>query len=339
MMSELAIIVPVYNVEQYLDRCISSLLQQTFINISIVLVDDGSTDNSGEICDRWAKEDNRVTVIHKKNGGLMSAWKCGVQNSEGDYVGFVDSDDWVSADMYEKLMSVAESEKADLVTCCLIKEYEDGQKGKQLEYSIPSGVYSGEKITHDIFPFLIGGNNYKNRGVSPNRVTKVFKRSVLLECMCDCDDRVTIGEDLLTTFSFIQKANKIVIMNDFYPYHYRIRSTSMIAKYSDGKYVKMNILRECMLRANKSPYYDFEKQINTDYIKLILMQLDDEILLSGKPNSELRHSIKDLYRSQAFQDAMKNAEIEKMPIKYRLYMSFFKYGFYSLAILMRKVKR
>ena len=338
-MNTLAIIVPVYNVSEYLDKCIKSILDQTFREFSLVLVDDGSTDDCGQKCDSWGEKDERIKVFHKKNGGLMSAWKYGVKHSTSDFVGFVDSDDWIDPNMFEVLFNKIEKENADMVSCCFIKEYEDGRKKTGEKFHISTGVYDRNQIRTKIFPRLLFGNNYKSRGVSPNRYTKVFSRDTLMKCMEDCDERVTIGEDLLTTFSFIQRAEKIVILNDFFPYHYRIRSTSMIARYSDGKYLKMSTLRECMLKANKSSCYDFEKQINTDFIKLILMQLDDEILLSGKSNSELRHSIKKMYKSQAFQDAMKNAEIEKMPIKYRLYMSFLRYGFYNLAILMRKVKR
>lgn len=338
-MADLDIIVPVYNAEKYLNECIASIVNQNFNNLSIILVDDGSTDSSGKICDYWAQMDNRVNVIHKNNGGLMSAWKCGVENAFSDYIGFVDSDDWISSEMYEKLMSVAKSENADMVSSSMVKEYEDNNKSIYIKYYIPSGVYDNEQIINEIYPHLISGDNYKNRGISPNRVTKVFRRTLLIESMDYCDDKVTIGEDLLTTFSFIQKCKKVVILNDFFPYHYRIRNGSMIARYSDNKYEKMNILRKYMLKANEIEGHNFDTQINTDYIKLNLMQLDDEILLSGKQYYKLRRSIKRLYQSQSFQEAMENAEVEKMPIKYRLYMFLLRYRLYELVILMRKVKR
>ena len=95
MNPKLSIIVPVYNVEQYLDKCIKSILNQTFKDFELILVDDGSIDNSGEICDEYAKKDSRVKVIHKKNGGLAAARNTGLIIARGDYVGFVDSDDWI----------------------------------------------------------------------------------------------------------------------------------------------------------------------------------------------------------------------------------------------------
>ena len=110
----ISIIIPVYNVEQYLDRCIESVVQQTYKNIQVILVDDGSTDKSGKMCDEWAKNDKRITVIHKKNGGLSSARNAGIQKATGDYIGFVDSDDWISLDMYRTLFDLCEKYNADI---------------------------------------------------------------------------------------------------------------------------------------------------------------------------------------------------------------------------------
>lgn len=97
----ISIIVPVYNVEKYLERCIESIVNQTYKDIEIILVDDGSPDNCPVICDRYAEKDNRIKVIHKQNGGLINARKSGLEIAQGDYIGFVDSDDWIEPEMYE----------------------------------------------------------------------------------------------------------------------------------------------------------------------------------------------------------------------------------------------
>lgn len=97
----ISIIVPVYNVEKYLERCIESIVNQTYKDIEIILVDDGSPDNCSVICDRYAEKDNRIKVIHKQNGGLINARKSGLEIAQGDYIGFVDSDDWIEPEMYE----------------------------------------------------------------------------------------------------------------------------------------------------------------------------------------------------------------------------------------------
>ncbi|MCB8516908.1 glycosyltransferase, partial [Enterococcus durans] len=100
-MCEISIIVPIYNVEQYLRKCVDSILAQTFTDFEVILVDDGSPDNSGAICDEYAKLDSRVRVIHKENGGLSDARNAGIEIAKGKYLGFVDSDDFIDKDMYE----------------------------------------------------------------------------------------------------------------------------------------------------------------------------------------------------------------------------------------------
>ena len=110
---QLSIIIPVFNVEKYLEECINSVLQQTFSNFEIILVDDGSTDSSGNICDLYSQKDRRIQVIHKENGGLSSARNAGLRIAKGKYVGFIDSDDWISETMYQHLYEEAEKAAAE----------------------------------------------------------------------------------------------------------------------------------------------------------------------------------------------------------------------------------
>ena len=120
-MNDISVIVPVYNVEKYLEKCIDSILSQTFKNFEIILVDDGSTDSCGIICDEYERLDNRVKVIHKINGGLSSARNSGLEIASGEYVAFVDSDDWIDKNMYQELYNEAKKNNADIVQCKFIK--------------------------------------------------------------------------------------------------------------------------------------------------------------------------------------------------------------------------
>ena len=114
---KVSIILPIYNVEKYLDRCVDSLLNQTLKDIEIIMVDDGSPDNCPQMCDEYAKKDRRVKVVHKKNGGLGFARNSGLDIANGEYVAFVDSDDYVGLDMYKTLYDRAEVDKCDAVFC------------------------------------------------------------------------------------------------------------------------------------------------------------------------------------------------------------------------------
>lgn len=334
---KLSVIVPVYNVEKYLLECVNSIQTQTYKDLEIILVDDGSKDKSGEICDEIAASDPRVSVVHKQNGGLMAAWKTGVTYANGEYIGFVDSDDWIDEDMYSVLIESAEKDKADLVVCGLVKEYENGQQ--IYAGNIPKqGLYIGKEIEEKIYPVYFSGNNYASRGITVNKVTKLYKREILIDLLSGLSDEISIGEDLLTTFKYLIKSKRVTILGGFYPYHYRIHNQSMIKAYSDNKYEKIESLRKELINC-KCDSYDFSKQINTDYIKLMLGQLDEEILFSRKNYSTLRSSIKKRFGSEAFIEILKESEYKKLPRKYRLYLLFFKFHLWDISILMRRLKR
>ncbi|MBR4316077.1 MAG: glycosyltransferase, partial [Alphaproteobacteria bacterium] len=114
---KISIIVPVYNVQKYLDKCLKSIISQTLTDIEIILVDDGSTDSSGLICDKYAKKDKRIKVVHQKNARQGAARNAGIKLATGDYIGFVDSDDYITSDMFEKLYKKAYIYDADIVMC------------------------------------------------------------------------------------------------------------------------------------------------------------------------------------------------------------------------------
>ena len=124
-MIDISVIVPVYNVEELLPRCVESIMAQTKENIEIILVNDGATDSSGAVCDTYAKKDQRIKVIHKPNGGLTSAWKAGAEAAQGAYLGFIDSDDWIDEEMYERMWESAVKYDSDVVVCGLVFDYED----------------------------------------------------------------------------------------------------------------------------------------------------------------------------------------------------------------------
>jgi glycosyltransferase involved in cell wall biosynthesis len=137
LIPKLSIIVPVYNVEQYLHKCIESILAQTFSDYELILVNDGSKDKSGEICDEYLKKDSRVKVIHKKNNGLASARNTGIIQARGTYVGFIDSDDWIEDDMYKNLYESCEKTNADI---SIIGVREVDEKGNSLNVYIPNDI-------------------------------------------------------------------------------------------------------------------------------------------------------------------------------------------------------
>ena len=156
MYSLLSVIVPIYNVEDYLNRCVDSIINQTYKNLEIILVDDGSPDNCPQMCDDYAKKDSRIRVVHKENGGLSDARNAGMKVATGEYVSFIDSDDYISLDFYETLFQTMVDNDSDIVECSVVKFYENE---KFDEYSDDLKVTNYETV--DALDGLIIENPFK----------------------------------------------------------------------------------------------------------------------------------------------------------------------------------
>ena len=168
---ELSIIVPIYKVEKYLDECIQSILGQTFTDLELILVDDGSPDACPQMCDAIAEQDSRVRVIHQKNGGLSAARNTGIEAARGNWLGFVDSDDFVAPDFYEKLYNAAVNADADCAVCSVQLTHEDGSRmDTPPQWKAYGGGYTGEEILktitwQDNVPYLVAWNKLYRREV------------------------------------------------------------------------------------------------------------------------------------------------------------------------------
>ena len=168
---ELSIIVPIYKVEKYLDECIQSILGQTFTDLELILVDDGSPDACPQMCDAAAEQDSRVRVIHQKNGGLSAARNTGIEAARGNWLGFVDSDDFVAPDFYEKLYNAAVNADADCAVCSVQLTHEDGSRmDTPPQWKAYGGGYTGEEILktitwQDNVPYLVAWNKLYRREV------------------------------------------------------------------------------------------------------------------------------------------------------------------------------
>ena len=145
----ISVIVPVYNSEKYVNRCIDSILNQTYENLEVILIDDGSSDGSLKICESWAEKDNRIKILKQKNSGVSSARNLGIENASGDYVAFVDNDDWLRPEMYETMLSLAEKEKSDVTVCKFINVDEKYNRIKIKESNL-----SAEHFKNPIYFFL-----------------------------------------------------------------------------------------------------------------------------------------------------------------------------------------
>ena len=228
---KISIIVPVYNAENYLKKCVDSLVNQTYRNLEIVLVDDGSGDSSGRLCDEYAKEDSRVLAVHKQNGGLVSAWKRGVSESSGQFLCFADSDDWVDLTMIEEMAAHLTGQEREIVASDYVIERQDG--GEFVWQQLSPGEYLEQDVREKVIPNLLGR---ERRYVTISRCMKLIGRKLVEENQKYSDPSVVMGEDMMLMLPSLIDCKRLFVMDHKAYYHYRYVRESMVHKYDMGMY-------------------------------------------------------------------------------------------------------
>ncbi len=228
MSVKISVISPVYNVNKYLDEFISSVLALKFSDFELILVDDGSTDNSGEICDEWAKKDSRIKVIHQKNGGLPNARNTGINNASGSYIAFVDSDDWVDKNFLSVMYDAITEYDADFVQCNFVRKMSD----EDYFFRFNQEIWSEEYIKSDVLPKVF---NYKKINMSNSRWNKLYKSGIVKKAVHLCDESVSMGEDFLMNAAVLPLCRKVVILDTPPLYFYRFNQKSISVSYSPDK--------------------------------------------------------------------------------------------------------
>lgn len=207
-MPTVSVVVPVYKVEQYLDRCVESILAQTVTDLEIILVDDGSPDACPKMCDAWAEKDSRIRVVHKSNGGLSSARNAGIDIARGDYIGFVDSDDYILPDMYRRLLNAVLDNGADLAICGYAYVNQENGAIDEVETAkspLKDEVLSREQAYEKINAFETGYSFYVTAW------NKLYKRELFDNCRFP---EGKLHEDEYSVHYFFQQCNKIAVISD-----------------------------------------------------------------------------------------------------------------------------
>lgn len=215
-------IIPIYNSIQYIDKCLTSVLNQTFQDIEVICIDDGSTDGTSEILDSYAERDKRVKVIHKKNEGLVKARKVGIQEAEGRYISFVDSDDWLELCMYEKMYKLAIKYDVDATGCgyYVVKN----NTCVKTETLLDDGLYTNDTSEKKIYESLYSIEKSR-RILNYTYWAYLFKKNKIYDSVMFVDDNVEVGEDLVGVWRFLIHASKIFVTNEAF-YFYRVVDNS-----------------------------------------------------------------------------------------------------------------
>lgn len=269
----ISIIVPVYKVEKYIKQCVDSIINQTYKDIEIILVDDGSPDNCSKICDDYAKADSRVKVIHQDNEGIVSARKTGLKNAEGDYIGFVDSDDWIEPDMYEHFAKAIEQYHPDMALCEFYFSYPDEEGLSSQQLSRP--FFSRKDMEREIYPSMLFKDRFYSFGVNPCCWSKVFKKELLENNLYKLPSEIKIGEDAAFVYPCLLEADNVAYVDRFL-YHYRINNASMTKAYDNNLENIILIPYDILSKVLEEDKYNFSDQLNYYLIYLVNMVIRNE---------------------------------------------------------------
>lgn len=304
---KVSVIVPVYNTKKYLTQCVDSLVRQTYENLEILLVDDGSTDGSGALCDELARSDRRVQAIHKKNGGLVSAWKRGVRESSGEYLCFVDSDDWTDTCMIADMAKHLSGIPGEIIAGNYVIERENGSS-RYMWQALPVGEYDRAAIEKEVIPGLLGR---EHRYVTVSRCMKLIGRELIVENMKYSDERVVMGEDMTVMLPGLIDCKRLVATDKAH-YHYRYVTESMVHKYDNKLYDNIQLLREIFFRVISDKFTGDELlqrqgQAEQEYIFFLLLALKNEA--RGNPKG-YRKNIFSICRSPEIQRLVKERPVQ-----------------------------
>lgn len=334
MSKKVSIVVPVYNVEKYLRRCIESLINQTYENIEIVLVDDCSTDNSLSICYEYAKKDNRVKVIDKKeNAGLSDTRNIGIENSTGDYVMFVDSDDYVCNNFAEEMVRAIEEKNVDVVRCKASIQKEDGSFQTEDLHGHEGKIYKDNSLKE----FAKSISAYCNAHICSYSVVLIIKKEKL---NLKYDVSVYGREDTVFLVELLLESAQSIYFLDKALYHY-CYNESGITKGKDScyKYVKESVNCGIQIKniLSKNNLLDERLEKNIDYT-LVKDDIHKLFSIAHCPISEIRKALRKVFDNQELKKMIKNIDLSNLSFKARILIILLKLRFYFLIAVYIKIE-
>ena len=329
----ISVIVPIYNVEKYLDKCLSSIVSQTYTNLEIILVDDGSPDNCPQMCDEWAKKDERVKVVHKENGGLVSARKAGCEIAMGEYIMNIDSDDFIGPSLIENVVNAINDNNApDIIAFNCLHYFEDS-KTESINNAILEGLYSNDKLdivkNGLLYDKTLKGRNFGS--VIYSIWSKAIKKELYKKFQSLVPNEITKGEDVAVTIPAIMNCTSIYF-GDFNEYYYRANPSSMIHSFS-----RQDFEKEKVLFAYLEPFIDktYSNQLNAYMLNMSTIFIKQASLSSKKfktAKAIIKNSI-----TEEIQGRIKSAKLYNLSIKNKFLVFLVKHKMYRSLYLCFKL--
>ncbi|MDR1263479.1 MAG: glycosyltransferase family 2 protein [Oscillospiraceae bacterium] len=308
----LTVVVTVHNTEAYVGQCVESIIKQTYTPLEIILVDDGSTDDSDKICDTLATLDSRIQVIHQEQQGAAAARKAGIQAATGEYIHFVDDDDWLKPNMEAVMMNGLTKNDADVIVCGYL-DYVGDHVYRRAPGQIKPGVYDRKAMIRDVFPYMMlpYPRTYSGAGLQIPLWMKVFRTSIAYDAVMRVDPSIKKHNDLACVYEAIYNANRMVIISDNLYHHRRGRKNSITKRFLPDLYSVIEALMNHMLSGPLAEDLLIAKQLP----KLFTINIAYSESTNGRGQRSIeemqvrmriRQRIKDLARQ--FTQASRNAQ-------------------------------
>lgn len=311
-MPKVSIIVPVYNAEKYLQECVDSILTQTLSDLELILVDDGSTDSSPALCDQYAAQDARVKVIHKSNGRAASARNAGLRAATGEYVAFVDSDDWISPDMYEKMLQTG----ADVTLC----DYVRFQGEKEFPFTQPNvaaGFYDKTQIRKKIYPHsVMDGIEYP---ITISNCVMLIKRDIITRNQLFYREDILISEDAPFGSEVLYCADSFAYLKGERFYHYRMTEGSASKTYKPWWWdSSLKINEETENFFSECEDYDFTQQIKSNMFYLARAEIYYILCNRDLSRKEQNKRVKAVMEHPRVVRMMEGFDVSPYPIQFKM---------------------
>lgn len=320
----ISVIVPVYNVEKYLKRCLESIVNQTYKDLEIILVDDGSTDSSLQICEEYAEIDKRIKTIHQENNGAASARNTGIENSTGEYIAFVDSDDYIELNMYERMMMINDKYSCDIIMCDCLKENKNNKT--VFTHNIRQGYYDKKMLYDEYFPTLLMTNSVDYPPTISNWVC-LFKRKLIINNHLKYKEGMRFSEDLLFGSQAMYYAESFYYMKNECFYHYIMNESSVTHTYYEDKWKLMKLLYSSIKGFFLSVSdYGFQRQVDLSLLYFVYHCIG-HIRNSQKERKEKREDILKILNDSDVRSMFSRIKIQSLDISWKLkiYTLIYKY--------------
>lgn len=325
-MSKISIIVPVYNVEKYLNECIDSLLEQSYRNFEIILVNDGSNDMSSYICDEYSKKYSNIKAIHKKNEGLGFARNTGLDNATGDYVVFIDSDDFADKDLVKDLYEAIKSNNSD--TCIGGYRRIDLDNNIVSTHAYDKDKFIKEDIKNILVPRMIGSSPDKKDSISVSSCNVLYSKNIIdKQNIRFVSEREIISEDLIFNLSYLFHAENVVLINKI-NYNYRINYGSLTTKYLPERFSKIKELyeKEVEILHCKGIYDKCQLRLMRQffiYVRMCFAQENQNV--NAKNINQLRLRVNEICNDDLVKKLVRTYPIYKLGFKQKIFLYLVKY--------------